>query len=244
MYPHLQAILPDLKLHFERAYICPPPSTLQQRAHMEDLEADPFFTIFRRETEMQIGERFGYLYGKAAEAAPAEQILHLAYVDRLAFALETAYHDSFLADIDGLMAQDMPLIFQRSERAWQSHPGNYRDIEGFVTTAGWHLFGRELDHAWCHMAATAGQLRKVMPLVKNPDLSMVAEMIYYLQKDIHTRNVDWLAWEDPFMLGRDAEDLKAEREAAPAETHKRLTYVARMLDLLKRLAGEERQQVV
>ena len=47
-----------------------------------------------------------------------------------------------------------------------------------------------------------------MPLVKNPDLSMVAEMIFYLQDHIQTRDVDWLAWEDPFILSRDAAELK------------------------------------
>ena len=75
-----------------------------------------------------------------------------------------------------------------------------------------------------------------MPKVKNPDLSMVAEMIFYLQDKIQTRDVDWLAWEDPFILARDAAGLKQERENSLEETHKRLSYVLPMIQTLTRLS--------
>jgi hypothetical protein len=61
---------------------------------------------------------------------------------------------------------------------------------------------------------------------------MVAEMILKLQHDIQTREVDWLAWEDPFIEGRDADELKRERENSLAETRKRLSYVLPMVELL------------
>jgi hypothetical protein len=68
---------------------------------------------------------------------------------------------------------------------------------------------------------------------------MVAEMIFYLQDDIHTRDVDWLAWEDPFILSREAAELKCERENSLEETQKRLSYVLPMLETLTRLSHEE-----
>jgi hypothetical protein len=241
LFPHLQAILPDLKNHFERAYLCPPLSTRQGEGHVEMLEADPFFTIFPVDREMQIGEHFAYLYRRAAETAPAEQILHLCYIDRLAFALEGKYRDAFLADIESLSHEDVPLIFQRSQAAWHTHPHNYRRLEGTVTAVGRNLFGLELDYAWCHITVRAGQLREIMPLVKNPDLSMVAEMICYLQDDIHTRDVDWLAWEDPFLLGQDPDVLKHERENSLTETNKRLNYVLPMIETLTRLSKNGKQ---
>lgn len=105
-----------------------------------------------------------------------------------------------------------------------------------VTTVGRHLFGRELDYAWCHIVVQAGQLRNVMPLVKNPDLSMVAEMILYLQDHVQTREVDWLAWEDPFILSCDAVKLKHDRENSLKETQKRLSYALPMMETLTRLA--------
>ena len=236
MFPHLQAILPDLKEHFERAYICPPLSTQKHVEHIERLRSDKFFKVFAAPHEMQLGEHFAYLYQRAVDSAPPDQILHLCYLDRLAFALEGEYRDSFLADIDSLSLATVPLIFQRSQAAWETHPQNYRELEGVVTTVARNLFGRDLDYAWCHLAACAGQLREIMPRVRNPDLSMVAEMIFYMQENIQTRDVDWLAWEDPFILGRAPLELKHEREASLEETHKRLSYVLPMVETLTRLS--------
>jgi hypothetical protein len=241
MSHHLQSILPDLKNHFERAYLCPPLSTQKHLDYMQQLQADDFFTIFPADREMQIGEHFRYLYQRAADAAPPEQILHLCYLDRLAFALEGEYRESFFKDIDALSVSRTPLIFQRSQRAWETHPRNYRELEETVTAVGRNLFGRELDYAWCHIAVCAGELREIMPFVENPDLSMVAEMIFYLQETIQTQDVDWLAWEDPFILGRDAAELKHERENSLHETQKRLNYVIPMVDTLSRLSANGRR---
>ena len=241
MFQHLQSILPDLKGHFEHAYLCPPLSTLKWIEHIRQLQADDFFTIFPVDIEMRIGEHFAYLYQRAADTAHPDQPLHLCFLDRLAYALEGGYRNLFLADVDSLVASDLPLIFQRSQIAWETHPQNYRAIEGIVTTVGHSLFSRELDYAWCHIVVRAGQLRETMPLVKNSDLSMVAEMIFYLQDDIHTRDVDWLAWEDPMILSRDAAELKHERENSPEETQKRLSYVLPMIETLTRLSANGRR---
>lgn len=241
MFRHLQTILPDLKSHFERAYICPPLSTQKHLDHMQQLQADDFFTIFPTDREMQIGEHFAYLYQRAAQTAPPEQILHLCYLDRLAFALEGEYRDLFLKDVDLLTVIHTPLIFQRSQSAWETHPRNYRELEGIITIVGRNLFGKDLDFAWCHIAVRAGELREIMPFVKNHDLSMVAEMIFYLQEMIQTRDVDWLAWEDPFVFQREAAELKYERENSLQETQKRLRYVVPMIDTLTRLSANGRR---
>lgn len=236
LFPHLQAILPYLKEHFERGYLCPPRSTLQHVENMQQLRSDDFFTIIPIDRDRQIGEHFHYLYQHAAEAAPPEQIMHLCYLDRVAFALEGEYRDPFLADIDSLARADAPIIFQRSSIAWATHPQNYRRLEGIVTVVGNNLFGRELDYAWCHIAVPAGRLREILPSVRNPDLSMVAEMIFYMRDEIQTRDVDWLSWEDPFILARDAAELKQERENSLEETNKRLRYVLPMIETLTRFS--------
>lgn len=243
MFRHLQVILPDLKSHFERAYICPSLPTWQHSDPMRQLQADDFFRIFPVEREMQIGEYFADLYQCTADAAHPDQIIHLCFLDRLAFALEGKYRDLFLTDIDSLSVNDIPLIFQRSELAWETHPQNYRDIEGIVTTVGRNLFGRELDYAWCHIVLSAGRLRALIPLVQNLGLSMVAEMIFHLQENIRTRDVDWLAWEDPFILGRDATELKQERENSPDETYKRLSYAVPMIETLTKLSQAEADKI-
>src|SRR5215510_14391419 len=240
MLPHLLAILPDFKNHFDRAYISPPPSSQKWLEPTGQILTDDFFTVFLVEEEKLIGENFSYLYQRAAEAAHANQPIHLCYLDRISFALEGNYRDSFLADIDSLTSDDLPLIFQRSQYAWESHPQNYRELEGLVTTVGKNLFGREFDYAWCHIVVHAGQLREIMPLVKNPDLSMIAEMIFYMQDSIKTCDVDWLAWEDPFILKRDAIELKQQREHSQIETQKRLKYVLPIIQPLTRLSKNGR----
>ncbi|HSO12418.1 MAG TPA: hypothetical protein VLT51_08585 [Anaerolineales bacterium] len=242
MLPHLQTILPDLKNHFDRAYISTPPSSLELLKQNDLTLTGDFFTVYPMDGKNLIGERFAYLYQRAAEEARPDQPLHLCYPDRMAFALEGEYRDAFLADVDSLTADDLPLIFQRSQCAWETHPQNYRQLEGIVTTVGKNLFGRELDYGWCHIVVQAKQLREIMPLVKNPDLSMVAEMVFYMQDEIKTRDADWLAWEDPFILNRDAFELKSEREQSLDETNKRLKYVLPMLETLTRLSRNGRRR--
>jgi len=241
LLPHIQTILPDLKNHFDHAYVSAPPSSFKLLQQNNLIHADDFFTVIPVDEDKLIGEAFAHLYQRAAETAHPDQTLHLCYPDRVAFALEGAYKDAFLADVDSLSASDLPLIFQRSTYAWETHPQNYRELEGLVTSVGKNLFGKELDYGWCHIVVRAWQLREIMPLVKNPDLSMVAEMIYYLQADIKTRAVDWLAWEDPFIFERDATELKYERENSLVETNKRLKYILPMLETLTRLSNNGRK---
>jgi hypothetical protein len=188
-----------------------------------------------------VGNRLAYLYRRTAETAFSSQPIHLCFPDRLTFASSGPHGESFLADVDSLSAEELPIIFQRSEYAWATHPKGYRTLEGIVTAVGRNLFGRELDYCWCHMVATAEQLGRVIPFVKNPDISMVAEIIYYLRDEIHTRDVDRLAWDDPYIFNRDAGELKHEREHSLAETQKRLAYVLPMIETLTRFAGNGRR---
>jgi hypothetical protein len=237
MFPRLQAILQDLKGHFEQAYLTIPDSTREgQPENIHLLEGDDFFKLYSISAEVPVGDHFAYLYLQAAKEAPPRQILHLCYLDRLSFALLTGYRKQFLSDVDRLDEEDLPLIFQRSATAWSTHPRNYYELEYFVTTVAETLFGVTLDYGWCHFVIKARELRKIMPLVKKPDISMVAEMIMPIQQEVKTREVDWLAWEDPFILGREAGELKRERENSLAETQKRLAYVLPMVEMLAKYA--------
>jgi hypothetical protein len=237
MFPHLQAILSDLKAHFDRGYVTIPKSTQEkQPGNVRSLEQDGFFKLFNLSADPPAGDHFALLYHQAAREAHPEQILHLCYLDRLSFALRTGYRERFLADIAALTQADLPLIFHRTERAWASHPKNYFELENFVTTVGQTLFGQSLDYGWCHLVIQAKQLGEIIPLVEKHDISMVAEMILQIQAGVKTRDVDWLAWEDPFILGRDPAELKSEREISLAETRKRLAYVLPMVEMLTKFA--------
>lgn len=236
-YPLLKAGLPSLKEYFGGAIVSVPASTCQrQPRNMTEMQTDPFYHIYYAKTEAPAGLHFAELYRHAAQDSAPEQVLHLCYPDRLTFALQPAYRDSFLADATSLCPEQLPLIFQRSARAWETHPQNYRQVEGFVTRLGETLFGKTLDYGWCHLVVQAGELRQVMDRVSHPEISMVAEMVLHMQHHLHTRDVDWLAWEDPFILNRDSAELKAERESSLAETQKRLAYCLPMAEMLAQFA--------
>jgi len=232
--PHLERITPLLKRTFSKAIINLPPSTRRsQPAAVQWLETDPFFLLSDPYAESPVGDHFRSLYTFAACHCPSEQVLHLCYLDRLAFALQTDYRQSFLEDVQAVTATQSPLIFHRSAAAWDTHPSNYRDIEGMITRAGEWLFHKSLDFAWCHMAVQAGLLAEILLRTRQSDLSMVAEIVLLMLEQAKTQEVDWLAWEDPFILGRDQQVLKMERENDPAETQKRLSYTLKMIDVMQ-----------
>jgi len=237
LFQHLQKILPDIKDHFGRAYLTVPDEPTQHQVEeVRILQADDFFSLYPVSPASLVGDHFTYLYRQTAQDSDPEQVLHLCFPDRFSFAMCTDYRQDFLTDVDSLLPEQLPLIFQRSAYAWATHPKNYFELESFVTNIGQTLFGKRLDYAWCHLVIQAKLLHEIMPFVKRHDLSMVAEMILPVQKDVRTRDVDWLAWEDPFILGRDADELKDEREHSLEETQKRLSYVLPMVDLLTSFA--------
>jgi hypothetical protein len=240
MFPHLKAITPDLQALFERVFLTVTAVTQQKFPQYSVwLQPDDFFHVTYHADEVTVGEDFLTLYHRAAAACHPEQIIHLCFIDRVAFALQSEHRAAFMADIRDLSSADTPLIFQRSAAAWETHPHNYRDLEQMVTTAGKWLFGKSLDFAWCHLVLPAHQLQHILPLITRRDLAMFCELVLALKDEIKTRDVDWLAWEDPFILGRDARQLKSEREQNPSETRKRLAYVILMLQLLYETAAGE-----
>ncbi len=233
MFPRLQDITPILQQNFRDAYVLVTSETREKwPENIRWLSKNPFFRLTVSKPPLSVGEQFNLLYKQAALGAPPEQQLHLCYLDRLAFAIQTGYQSQFLTDIRASAGETAPLIFQRSEKAWETHPRNYFEVEGFITRIGRSLFGKTLDYAWCHLGVRAQTLGEIMPFVKSPAMSMVGEMVLLLQDSIKTKEVDWLAWEDPFILSCDPSDLKKERENSPAETRKRLAYALPIIENL------------
>jgi hypothetical protein len=238
LFPHLRTITPDLKRVFNEVHLSVSRQTQEkQPREVAWLKSEPFFKTIYYQEEHLVGNDFLTLYEKAARSTFPEQIIHLCYLDRVAFALQTSHRERFVADISDLDTSQAPVIFKRSTAAWQTHPRNYFELENMVTTAGEWLFGRSLDYAWCHIALPAGTLLEIIPGVTRRDMAHVAEYILPIRDEVLTRAVDWLAWEDPFIFNEDAAKLKAERENSLYETHKRLAYVIPMLQLLNQAGG-------
>jgi len=237
MFPHLGDITPFLKQHFSTAFMGVTAITYGKCCHQVDrFLQDSFFQMLITPRNTQIGTQLRMLYQHAVSFSQPDQILHLCYPDRLACALQDKYQDQFLKDIMAIRPESTPIIFRRSPRAWNTHPRNYYEIESFLTTVSKRLFGRAIDFAWCHLAIQAFQLGQILSRVQRTDLSVVAEMITPIINVLHLQDVDWLAWEDPFIHSCDAETLKFARENSVEETKKRLAYVIPMVQVISEFA--------
>ena len=203
------------------------------------LETQTWIEVVHVASPTPVGLQFRLLYGEAVQLADPRQTLHLCFPDRLLFALTDDHRSQFLDDVLAATG-DTPLLFERSSLAWATHPKVYREAETLVTTLGRLLTGRELDYAWCHLALPAQDLAKCLPRMHRQDLSTMAELVWCIRDRVLTKEVDWLAWEDPFVLGCDRDRLLAEREGSIEELQKRLSYVLPMLDVLATCAAAER----
>ncbi len=227
----LETIVPQLKALFASAFVGVTESTANAQAQrIARLKADPFLSISVTPHDTPIGVQFHHLYHRTTESCPANQVLHLCFPDRLIYAVLGPQREAFCADVKAV--SDTPLLFQRSEVAWKSHPWNYVVAESLITQLGKVILGRSLDFSWCHLALTAQQLSEILPQTKAQDLAILCEMVLALRLSLRTRDVDWLAWEDPLVLGCELEQLQHEREQSAAETKKRLGYVKSMLQVL------------
>jgi hypothetical protein len=243
MFPHLQVITPVLKQNFSDAYLVVTATTREScPQNIGWLAENSFYSLFLLQDDLPVGDQFTHLYRQVALDALPEKQLHLCFLDRLTFAIRTEHCPQFFADVQASAGEAFPLIFQRSNKAWKTHPQNYFKIENFITILGKILFGKTLDFAWCHLVIRTGLLREIMPLVKNSDMSVLAEMILQIQDKVKTKDVDWLAWEDPFLLSRDPVELRSERENSSAETHKRLAYAMPMIEALSQYSLAQQSQ--
>lgn len=167
-----------------------------------------------------VGEHFLAAYQKAAEK---EEIVHLCTPDHLIYALDH-YFDEIQKD---LKSSRRPTLFTRSSKAWKTYPKNYFAIESMATDLGERLFGKKYDYFWCDLVLEAKTLKAVLAKVKRIKESFLfmAEIILGLKEELMVKEVDWTAWEDPYIFGKDEEEYKKERELAVDENEKRLNYV-------------------
>ena len=230
---YLQRILTDLAPLFDCAYLGISPTTERTQPRLiEQLRANGFVRLSFRSATADIGDQFLSTFQHAATTSAPNQILHLCFPDRVAFTLHSEHRAAFIADIQAIDPAQTPLLFQRSAAAWHTHPKNYFETERMATQVGELLYGRSLDWAWCHLAIQAGQLDKILPHINLHGLEMLAQIVFLLKDRLKIKYVDWLAWEDPYILNRDAAELRRERENSLVEHRKRLAYVIPTIQFL------------
>ena len=233
MFDHLAAITADLKTLFARAFIGLSPATeraLPQR--IAALQADSFFSLNFNHPDTQAGDHFLAVYQGAVDHSTPQQLLHLGNIDRVAFALQTEHRAEFVKHVTASQQQSLPVLYQRSIRAWESHPQNYRAVEHIATQVGELLLNQALDFAWCHLAIEAQHLKAILPRIKSHDFTILAEIVLQLRDELTVVDADWLAWEDPFIFATAAATFKQTRETSLAETRKRLRFLIPVLQLL------------
>jgi hypothetical protein len=221
--PFLWQIESALKQLFQHAFVGLTPATIElQTEQVERLRADPFYILNYNWPGSLLGDHFRSAYASALTFVTPETPLHLCDIDRVAFGFLTAHRSAFINDLLEANKSAQPVLFQRSAKAWATYPENYRQIEGWLTQTGQLLFGQAYDFAWSHLCIRASLLAQVLPKTSSRDFGLLIELVLLLQHQLITRQVDWLEWEDPFILGRSPEELRHERESSRAETLKRL----------------------
>jgi hypothetical protein len=225
LFEHIQAITPDLKQLYELVYLSISPATeMEQPENVRWFQDEPFFEINLNIPDSLPGDHYLAGYHAAVKQNSANQILHLCDLDRVAFVLNTDHRQPFISDIQwaSKRAQQQPLLFQRSQRAWDTYPENYHQIEHMIIRVGEMLFQEYYDFAWSYMVMRSGQLAEILPRIRSHDFGILIEIVLTLRESLKRKSVDWLSWEDPYIFGRDPDELRQERNSSRAETYKRL----------------------
>lgn len=221
---YLFQALPTLKSIFKAAFISITPLTASNKEVVNKLKNEPFFILnFNNSTATR--DHFISAFQNAVKYSKPKEILHICDLDRLLFALLSNYRNLFLKDITHINPSETPMLYSRSETAWQSHPQNYRAIEFMVASLAETLFGTKLDYLWPYGILTAKDLQALLPQLKAINIVYPhTEIAFLLRNKAKTKTVDWLSWEDPFIFKKDPNHLKKEKETDLKESEKRLSY--------------------
>ena len=225
-----------LKMIFRKAVVSITPVTEEKNPDLvKKLKKNTFFEVILNKEGTHFGDHYLAAFKGAVKTAKKGEIIHFCNQDRLIFIIDN-YLDTFKKDLKGKKTT----IFQRSDKAWQSHPINYRATESMATDLGFKLFGKKFDFFWCSFSMSKENLAKTNSLVKDyrDDYLICAEMILLNFKKITIKEVDWLAWEDPYIFHKDADKFKKEKESDEKEGEKRLAYVIPTIKYLLNLKAK------
>jgi hypothetical protein len=233
LFSYLRQIRPQLTGLFEHAFISVSPQTGQeQTTAIHTLQQDPFFSVTFNRSGSTVGEHYMVGYQSALADCQPQTLLHLCDLDKLCYVLLRDHCQTYTEDVAWANRQKLPVLFQRSNAAWDTFPANYREIETFAIRLGEMIFNRYIDFAWSYMVIDAATLAALLPTIASDGFSLLLKILLQLKGNFLTKDVDWLSWEDPFILGRNAEELRHERETSLDECAKRLSYTLPNLQLL------------
>lgn len=160
---------------------------------------------------------------KIALDGSSEDIFY-GFIDRVLFILESPKKQFFINDLKKCSKFDM-VIFERSNKAWESHPKNYRQMEDIVSRVGKLVIGKYVELNPCAMVFNS----KTAQILLDNSICELWEVLgewvlISLREKLNNKfcYVDWLEWEDPFWENTDPIKLKLLKEKNSEETLKRI----------------------
>jgi hypothetical protein len=182
----------------------------------------------------QHGEHSRQALRLAVRHAQPGQAIFFGFLDRVLFALETEWRDAFLGDVERYRGEEF-VLFERSPRAWETHPANGREIEQMASRMFEFLHGYAIDLMPCGFVFSLETARALLAESVHASTAVWGEWVLLALKNkipLTRRQVDWLAWKDAYWDGVEAAQLKRARETSQGETLKRIKMNVPVMEML------------
>ncbi len=229
-----QRQLETLRSAFDAICMSVAPPTGQDNASFVQRLAEQGCLVLDNAPGSTLGDHSRQALWLALTHARAEQSIFFGFLDRVLFALETEWRDTFLQDLATYRADEC-LVLERSPLAWSTHPSNYREMEQMVSRTFQWLSGTFVELSPAALVLSRRAAHTILGQSQSASYDIWGEWVLLAMRNgipVTTRQVDWLAWEDPYWEGADPADLKRAREASQEETLKRIRMNVPILMML------------
>ncbi len=223
-----------LKRTFSQIFISVTPLTYIKNRVFIDLLSAEGFIVYENKTDSHIGDHFRNALLLSQKNVRNDEKIFFSFIDRVLYILESQRAKDFLNDLN-FAENGKLIIYERSAKAWFTHPGNYRTIEKFANIQLKLLSGVDIEMNFCAIVLAKDAAEKILNDSQANGWEIPGEwMLLALMNSIQlaTKKVDWLSWEDPFWEKVHAIVLKKEREQSQEETIKRIKTNLPFLELL------------
>ncbi len=220
----LRRQLPVLKSAFNSICLSIVPPTTKENGHFVRYLQEQGCLTFQNAPGTQHGAHSREALRLAVNRARVDESIYFGFADRILFALETNFRESFLRDLGSFQSQAY-VLFERSEAAWETHPANFREIEEMVSRMFEFMHGQSIDLMPCGFVFSRATAELILSQSTSASTEVWGEWVLLALKNkipITREKVDWLAWKDPYWEGIEPDKLKRSRDASQQETIKRI----------------------
>ena len=223
-----------LKKIFNQIFISITPLTYKQNKEFINLLSSEGMIVYTNKVDSYIGDHFRSALSISLKKITSKEQVFFSFIDRILYILESENAEDFIKDLKQAEVGKLT-IFERSTKAWNSHPENYREMEEFVNSLLKRFSGLDLEVNFCALMLNKEIAGKILSSSQSKGWEVPGEWLLLAIKNslsISTKKVDWLSWEDPFWEKVDKYQLMKEREKSKDETLKRIKTNLPFLKLL------------